>query len=284
MEPSDKAPDLHLRRATGIIRDPCPPVDPYFDIAPGQQYMHWWAIGGYLIADDHTVLVEIHPGISDHLVSQAFLGLVMSIVLERRHLLCLHASAVNVNGRAVVFLGDKGAGKSTTSGAMLTRGYQPITDDLVAVEHILSDGMPPTVRPGFSCMKLWPDTIAALDLNAHQGDRLIHPQTTKVQKRLPIPISESPVTFGAAFVLRRDNAVVHTHATKLPPHEALQMILRYTFMARYGESRLGRDHMKDHMRRCAGLVAQIPVYTLNIPDDLTQLDALAREIAEISVG
>ena len=274
--------DVHVIRSTGIIRNGSPSVDPYFDMNADQQYMYWRAIGGYLIQDDHTVLVETHPGSSDHLVSQALLGLVMSIILERRKLLCLHASAINIAGRAAIFLGDKGAGKSTTCGAMLAKGYVPVTDDLVAVEHSVDSDRYPVIRPGFSCMKMWPDTIEALALETHSHDRLIHPQTTKVQKHMPVPIPDRSVPVAAAFVLRRNAGVRQTHAVRLPAHEALQMVLRYTFMARYGESTLGRDPLKLHMQRCAGLVARMPVHTLHVCADLGQLDALTDEILRVA--
>lgn len=267
--------DLVVKRSSGIIRPEPPAFDPLFDIQPDQQYMHWVVTGAFLVPDDHTVLVETHAGVSDHQVSQAFLGLVMSVVLERRQLLCLHASAVNLGGRAALFLGDKGAGKSTTSAALLSRGHLPVTDDLVAVEP---QGADLAIRPGFSSMKLWPDTIDALALAPQESDRLIHPRITKMQKRMPTAIPDRNIVMGAAFVLSRAAEVTDVTALRLPAHEALQKILRYTFMARYGETRLGPAHLQNHMRRCAAVVAQIPVYTLMIPEDLAQLNRLSAEI------
>jgi hypothetical protein len=274
--------DVTVRRATGLIRDAAPPMDPFFDITPDAQYLYWSALGAFVIRDPATVEVEPHPGVSDHLVSQAFLGIVISLLLELRQILCLHASAVNVGGRAVLFLGDKGAGKSTTSGALLARGHLPITDDLVAVETAPDGGL--QIRPGFSRMKLWPDSIAALGLEDRDGDRLIHPGTTKIQKEMPVPIPPHPVPIGAAFVLKRAPDVPRIAALPLPAHAALQMILRYTFMARYGETRLGRDHLVRHMQRCSTLVAQVPAYDLMICEDLDQLDALTAEILRIAPG
>lgn len=271
--------DLELIRTPGLIRDQHPPVDPFFDITPDHQYLHWMAIGSFVIDSPARVRVSPHDDVSDHLVSQAFLGLVMSLVLEQRQILCLHAGAVNVAGRAAVLLGDKGAGKSTTSAAMLQQGHLPVTDDLVAVDFDMGADDAPLIRPGFSSMKLWPDSIAALKLDSHSTDRRIHPQTTKLQKRMPVPIPRQNVPFGAAFVLRR-SAQAQTHqAHRLPPHEALQMILRYTFMARYGETRLGRAHLVAHMRRCSALVARVPVFELHIRDDLEGLADLADVIA-----
>lgn len=272
--------DLHIRRVEGLIRNRNRPSDPWFEFTPQTQYMYWHAIGAYLIQDDANILVDPLPGSSDHLVSQALLGLVMSLVLERRKLLCLHAGAIEVDARAVVLLGDKGAGKSTTSAAMMSAGYRPITDDLVAVDVPLDRKLPPSIRPGFSSLKLWPDSVAALQLPSSDKDRLVHPKSDKVQKRMPGKMPEDDTVLGAAFVLRRSPHLREPIATKLAPHDALQNLLRYTFMARYGETQLGQDHLVLHMKRCAALAAMVSVYILEYPDDLTQLDAVVETICE----
>jgi hypothetical protein len=266
---------VRVLRAEGLRPETPFAFDPHFDIQPGRQFMHWNAVGSFLIEDDDTVRIEPQDGVSDHLVSQAFLGLVMSLVLERRGILCLHASAVSVNGRAAVFLGDKGAGKSTTSATMLSRGHVPVTDDLVAVD---TTGEAPIIWPGFASMKLWPDTVDALALESSEEDRLIHPTVSKVQKRMPTPVARQAVAMGRLFVLRRDASVIEPEVVPLPPHEALQMVLRFTFMARYGETRLGREHLAQHLKRCGAVVAHAPVCTLMIPADLDRLGDLAHTI------
>lgn len=281
-ETGDDDFDVEVVSGNDIIRDPNPYFDPYLEIDANEQYMHWRAIGAYLIKDNTRIVVETHKGISDHLVSQALLGIVMAIMLERRQLLCLHASAVNSNGRAAIFLGDKGAGKSTTSGAMLAAGCSPISDDLVAMENLLEKDLPAVIRPGFSFMKIWPDTAKALSLEMEEADRLIHPHTTKIQKRMPKRIKDENVPIGAAFILQRQADATQTQATRLPPHEALQMVLRNTFMARFGETKLGKEHLMRHMQRCSTIVAQTPFYALKIVDDLTQLDRLTDEIIRIT--
>ncbi len=279
---SDQPIDLHAVRTKGVIRSEAPPVDPFFDITPDAQYLHWSFVGGFRIARPDLVEIEPHEGVSDFQVSQAFLGLVISLALERQGILALHASAVSVDGRAAIFLGDKGAGKSTTNGALLARGHLALTDDLVAVEMDAA-GKEPLVRPGFSTMKLWPDSVAALQLAADEDDRLVHPLVTKLQKRIPAPMAPDPVPMGAVFVLRRSPEVTAPAAERLAPHDALQMVMRYTFMARYGETKLGQAHLVAHLRRCGAIVAQVPVYALHIPADLARLGDLAETIEQVTV-
>ncbi|MCU0907234.1 MAG: hypothetical protein MUF73_07275, partial [Rhodobacteraceae bacterium] len=112
-----RTPDLRIVRTHGVLRPDPAPRDPFFDITPAQQYLQWQMVGAFRIDRPDLVEIEPHAGVSDFLVSQALLGIVISLVLERQGVLCLHASAVSVGGRAAIFLGDKGAGKSTTNGA-----------------------------------------------------------------------------------------------------------------------------------------------------------------------
>lgn len=281
--PADAGPaDIVVKRVTGLARDQHS-YDPEFDIRPDGQYFHWHAIGAYQIVDPGTVLVAPHDGVSDLLASHALMGLVMSVVLELRGLLSLHASGVSVNGQAAIFLGDKGAGKSTTTGAMLAGGHLPITDDLVAVgfPNAEATDAKPMIFPAFSSTKLYPDSIAALGMAQSETDREIHPTTVKMQKQLGVPVVTEPVPAAALFVLNRSADATHIAATRMSPHLALQSIMRFTFKARYGETKLGRDALVRHMKMCAALVASTPVFSLVIPEDLERLDEIPAAIEQV---
>ncbi len=51
----------------------------------------------------------------------------------QRGALSLHASAVNINGTAVAFMGDGGSGKSTTSAFLLQQGFAKLADDFMVI-------------------------------------------------------------------------------------------------------------------------------------------------------
>ena len=92
----------------------------------------------------------------DAFARQCVLGPGLGVLLHRRGLLVLHGSAVDVGGRAVVLVGHKGAGKSTTAAALVARGHRLLTDDLVALD---AGG---AVLPGPTQMKLWAASSSAL--------------------------------------------------------------------------------------------------------------------------
>ena len=87
------------------------------------------------------------------------LGPVMGFVMLLRGIVCLHASAIAVDGKAIALLGPAGSGKSTTAAAFSDRGYSILAEDVVTLddrgEHFL-------VRPGYPCIRLWPASVKAL--------------------------------------------------------------------------------------------------------------------------
>lgn len=126
------------------------------------------------------------------------LGPVFGIVLRLRGLTCLHASAVEIGGRALLLCGPSGSGKSTTAAAFAARGRRVLADDVSAVEW--ADG--PRVRPAYPHLRLWPDAVRAL---YGAADRL-PPLTPNWEKRyLDLAADDvfcpGPLPLGAVYLL-----------------------------------------------------------------------------------
>jgi len=90
-------------------------------------------------------------GTNASIVSEYLLGPVAGIVLRRRGVVCLHASAVRIGGNAVAFAGQQGAGKSTIAAAFAMRGHELITDDLAP---LVDDGGMLSVQPGAPYLRI----------------------------------------------------------------------------------------------------------------------------------
>lgn len=87
------------------------------------------------------------------------LGPVMGFVLLLRGLVCLHASAIVVDGGAIAFVGPAGSGKSTTAAAFSTRGFGVLAEDVVTLDDRADRFF---VRPAYPCIRLWPASAATL--------------------------------------------------------------------------------------------------------------------------
>jgi hypothetical protein len=88
------------------------------------------------------------------------LGPVLASVLRQMGTACLHASVADVGSRAIVFLGEKGAGKSTLAAALASRGHAVMSDDIAAITGSPEAGW--VVVPGYPQIRLTADTSTAL--------------------------------------------------------------------------------------------------------------------------
>ena len=87
------------------------------------------------------------------------LGPIIGAVLRMRGIMCLHASAIAINNRAVALVGVSGSGKSTTAAAFAKLGYPILSDDILALTD-RQDGF--LVRPAYPRVRLWPESAAGL--------------------------------------------------------------------------------------------------------------------------
>ncbi len=119
---------------------------------------------------DQLVYISVNPagdtihagwtaGVPFETVISHVFGNGFALVLQLRGITALHASAVVVNEQAVLFLGRTGVGKSTVCAAFAQRGYELLTDDFAALVEL--DGAI-CVQSGFNMLRLWDDTLAAL--------------------------------------------------------------------------------------------------------------------------
>lgn len=92
-------------------------------------------------------------------VTALLLGPILGCVLRLRGVLCLHACAVKVGGRAIVMVGDSGMGKSTLAAAFARQGYPVLCDDIAALDDRDRHW---SVLPGYPRLRLWPEAVQAL--------------------------------------------------------------------------------------------------------------------------
>lgn len=123
--PSDEALALRLRRAAGGR----------FVVSDSDGYEQEWPSRAHAVAD---------------LLSRFLLGLFARVTA--RGIYAIHAGAVERRGRAVLFSGRSGAGKTTLALSLLERGFRLLSDDLAIVEastqRILPYRRSLHIRPG----------------------------------------------------------------------------------------------------------------------------------------
>jgi hypothetical protein len=103
------------------------------------------------------------------------LGTCMGALLMQRKTLPLHGSVIAIDGKAYALIGDSGAGKSTLASAFLNKGYQLLSDDVVAVSLLNKNTA--IVHPSYAQQKLWQESINELGMEVAQFSPLFERET-----------------------------------------------------------------------------------------------------------
>jgi hypothetical protein len=184
------------------------------------------------------------------------LGPVLGIVLRHRGVVCLHASSVVIDGRAVAFVGPPGAGKSTTAAALAQRGLPVLADDVTAIREV--DGKF-YAYPAYPGLWLWPDSVEML-----YGPGDDRPKPIREGDKARISTSN-----GLAFEARRlPLARIYRLDYRGPSESAstIESLTQENFLSMVANTyatNLLDAKMRAHELTVLGkLVSQVPVYTL----------------------
>ncbi|WP_292355728.1 serine kinase [Mesorhizobium sp.] len=260
------APDIVIAVGPVDFARPATEGGTAFRFEPTRQYLSWRAVGTFLISDASRIDVDPAPGVDDPLLAFPLLGPVLALALHQRGLLVLHASAIAVGCQSVIFIGDKGAGKSTTAGAMIRAGHLLLTDDVVALD--LSDPSQPMILPGFPQLKLATDAADAIRIGQAEVRPQVHPQIDKAQHRLHDGFAREAVPAARIYVLERSERAA---ITPLPGAGALPAIIKFSYVTRFGRQALVADFASMHLSQCAQLAAKTGVRRLEVPAGLERI-------------
>jgi hypothetical protein len=194
----DSSPQVTIRH--GAVPEGLPTPDfvgPTWQIAGKRFLLHVPNVARFLIENGEQIVFAPESGAGAEDVPVFILGTVFGVLLHQREQIVLHASAVEVNGRAIAFCGPSGAGKSTLAAALAQRGYRPISDDLCALS--LAPNGAAIVHPDGRRLKLWAQAINKLKLEAARGEP-VRRCLEKFYVAPPDAITES-VPLGAIYAL-----------------------------------------------------------------------------------
>ncbi|WP_229252633.1 phosphoenolpyruvate carboxykinase (ATP) [Dyadobacter helix] len=162
-------------------------------------FLHWEGVADYQAIDGHKLLIA--PATEDkNLLSLFTVSEALGLILFQRGLFLLHASAVKVGDRAWCFMGNPGAGKSTTAAAFLKSGHRLLSDDLTAITFD-KDGQA-FIVPAYPQLKIWDNTVSGLNYDP----KTLEPVSEGVNKYSFQPrthFSHEPVRLGHIIFLHK---------------------------------------------------------------------------------
>jgi hypothetical protein len=212
--------------------------------------------GRYLIKDGRTILAERSPSGSERNLRLFLLGSALGALLHQRGLLPLHANGIEIEGRAVLFLGHSGAGKSTMAAWFHDRGFRILSDDVCVVTM---DGQGElTAHPGIPRLRLWSEALRASG-RAEDDFELAFDESEKFNVPVAAKESTGPLPLDQIYLLGKattgtDGPVIE----RLQGVEAVDALVSNTYRGAY-LSYIGGTQR--HLMTCLHLVRSVPVFS-----------------------
>jgi hypothetical protein len=182
----------------------------------------------------------------------------------------LHASAVCVNGEAIVFAGTPGAGKSTTTAAFVQAGYAPLSDDIVTI--VFENGKP-FVKPTEPQIKIWEATADGLGFTADT----LTPCTEGHNKYYHTFVGAypvAPVPLRAVYLLHRSNRFSAQESLKAP-QIPIEFVKHFPLPHQLLTAKTLQRHFVDALK----IAQSVPVIRLRRPKGFDKLRDFVRSFA-----
>jgi len=191
-----------------------------------------------------------------------------------RGLVCLHASAIVVDGEALALVGPAGAGKSTTAAAFAARGSSVLAEDVVTLDD-RDDAF--WVRPAYPCIRLWPASAATL-----YGSRSALPPLTPNWDKLYLDLTQRSGQFEneqrrlAAIYLLEERRE-HSRAPFVQPLDRVAGMISLIANT-YGTKLLDKHMRAREFELLSRVLQHVPLRRVTPHADASQLAKLCDQI------
>jgi hypothetical protein len=163
------------------------------------------------------------------------LGPVAAIAFHLRGAVLLHAATVVIKGKAVLFAGESGSGKSTTAAILYRLGYAVLSDDVTEI----GGSNPYLAMPSVAAIRLWPDVLELL-----HGSAAAFPDRAPSWGKKMISIAPAdlggPREIGAILLLEHEDRNAVARLARLAPREGWQRLIAEAYTARLPDPPMAR--------------------------------------------
>lgn len=205
-----------------------------------------------MIAQRDKIIIDTRTNFLDSMAYSLLIGPFFCALMYYNGLLPVHGSAVNVDGKGVVFLGNSGSGKSTTAAFCRLFGYGIMCDDLCALNR-QENGF--FVNPVFPFVKLCDESASTLDASG-----------LKSETHNYFPRYSSPVLSEEGYRTCKLHALCllsengqSSGDSLLEKKHALKMVIDHVHSRRFGTI-CGKAN--SILTNCLKLIEETPVYLL----------------------
>jgi hypothetical protein len=202
------------------------------------------------------VTVRVVDGSDPELAGVLASGALLSFLLMMRGEPVLHASAVDVGGRAIAFVGYSGMGKSTMAALVAAHGGRLVTDDVLRLD--LSDRV---VRCylGATELRLRKAAGELAQRFRHDVERRVTSDRRDALRL--VAATDTALPLGALVVPRPRRDVERLEVVRQAAVDAMLALVRYPRILGWQDPRVQAQQF-EHL---ATLAERVPVYLADVP-------------------
>lgn len=191
-------------------------------------------------------------------VTHLFWNHVFPLAASLQGLAVLHGGAVEIEGRAVAFLGASGLGKSTLTAALAGKGFRFFTDDALAL--VVDEAASPIAVPGHGSIRLWPDSADQLAAREPRKSAVALTEKTRVAAGGGFLHCDEERHLHCIYLLG-DGSAPAPAIGPVAPANAVFELAKSSFLI----DPCDRDLLARQFRLLSRVAAQVPVFGLDYP-------------------
>jgi hypothetical protein len=222
-----------------------------------------------LQSNGHQLETWWSPEVSPHDVIRVCTSIMIGRILSALGKLALHANAVQVGDSCILLAAPSGAGKSSTTAALLKAGATLLSDDIVSIDSINNQFI---AAHGFAQLRLWPDTASELFPNM-TSLKSVYKRTALTGDKRYWDLAQQPDSFHLkdcpiqAIYLLGERSKDRMSAQLLPANLAIGSLLHQLYLGQPAYPELWQGPFQALVK----LVQQVPVFTLQLLEGLHNL-------------
>lgn len=230
----------------------------------------------YYIKNGEEIIIEPSENITIEDAKVFVYGTCLGVCLIVKKILPIHCSAVEINGKSVLFVGDAGAGKSTIAIGLRGKGFRVIADDVIAVRE---EGGRYLACSGLRQQKISSDMAKHFNVDVSSLKRI---NLIDEREKYFLPLEDAyaadwlPIGSVIELAVGEDMLLEEVAGTK-----GLEILLRNTYRPMLIQP-LG--FAEGQFKSCSGIVKQAKIYRMTRPQNIITVEEELELIIDTFAG